>query len=177
MQFEKNIFLTGFMGSGKTTAGEKLAKLLNKNFVDLDKYIEQHEKISIQDLFENFGEPVFRKIEQRCLNEVFEKQKQAVISLGGGTICYEDNLEKVKNAGILIYLELPAVTLVQRIENSKVKRPLLKNLTGKALLDFVNDKLKEREKFYNSAHICIPGLNLTPQLLQQKISEYQKEHN
>ncbi len=176
MQLNRNIFLTGFMGSGKTTAGKKLAKLLRLKSIDLDQYIEEREKLSVQKIFENFGEAAFRKIEQSCLNEVILKEKNAVISLGGGTICYENNLETIKAQGVLVYLEMPAQALAQRLEGSMIKRPLLKNLKGNELISFINHKLKEREEFYNNSHVIISGLNLTPQLLQQKISEYQTKH-
>ncbi|MEO6302012.1 MAG: shikimate kinase [Bacteroidia bacterium] len=177
MPLSENIFLTGFMGSGKTTAGKKLAKLLRLKFIDLDQFIEQKEKLTIRSLFENFGETAFRNIEQTCLNELLASEKSTVIALGGGTICYEKNLEKIKAKGCLIYIELPAITLVQRLEASKTERPLLKNLKGEDLVDFITTKLKEREIFYSAADIAISGLNLTPQLLQQKISEHKKKHN
>ncbi|MBA2613178.1 MAG: shikimate kinase [Bacteroidetes bacterium] len=162
------------MGSGKTTIGKKLAKSLRCDFVDLDDYIEKKERLTIQTLFENFGEATFRKIEQTCLNELLSLDSVGVVSLGGGTICYENNLEKIKKSGTLIYLELPAVTLMQRLEKSMNKRPLLKNLKGEELLTFINNKLSERQNFYNKAHITISGLNLTAQMLQQKIIDQKK---
>ena len=172
MQFNKHIFLTGFMGCGKTSNGSKLAKLLKVNFTDLDYYIEQQQKITISSLFENFGETAFRRIEQACLKELIDTKKKSVIALGGGTICFENNLEIIKNAGLLVYIELPAITLQQRLENSKIKRPLLKNLSGQELLNYIAIKLAQREPFYNASHLKISGLNLTSQVLQQKISEY-----
>ena len=170
MQSNKIIFLTGFMGSGKSNAGKKLAKFLHLNFIDLD-YIEQKEKLSVQSLFENFGEPVFRKMEQACLNELLDLKTSDVIALGGGTICYKDNLQKIKNNGLLIYIDLPPIVLAQRLEKSRVKRPLLKNLKGEELVKFITDKLEERIPYYIQSHITVSGINLTPQLLQLKISE------
>jgi shikimate kinase len=169
-----NIFLTGFMGSGKSTAGKKLAKLLRLKFIDLDYYIEQREKLTVQSLFENFGEQAFRKIEQSCLIEILKSEKQAVIALGGGTICFENNLNKIKENGLLIFIDLPATALAQRLETSKVKRPLIKDLKGEELVTFVVNKLNERKAFYDQAHIAVSGLSLTPQLLRQIISDYKK---
>jgi shikimate kinase len=169
-----NIFLTGFMGSGKSTAGKKLAKLLRLKFIDLDYYIEQREKLTVQSLFENFGEQAFRKIEQSCLIEILKSEKQAVIALGGGTICFENNLNKIKENGLLVFIDLPATALAQRLETSKVKRPLIKNIKGEELVTFVANKLTERKVFYDQAHITVSGLSLTPQLLRQIISDYKK---
>jgi shikimate kinase len=169
-----NIFLTGFMGSGKTTVGKKLAKLLRVNFVDLDYYIEQKEKLSVQSLFDNFGEAAFRKMERSCLDELLLNEKNTVIALGGGTICHENNLENIKKNGLLVYIELPPIALAQRLEKSKVKRPLLKNFKDEELVSFVSHKLQERKTYYDQSNIIVSGLSLTPQLLQQKISEYKK---
>lgn len=169
-----NVFLTGFMGSGKTTFGAKLARSLNKTFVDLDQYIEKKEKITVSSIFENFGEAAFRKIEQTCLNELLLKEKKAVIALGGGTICFENNLENIKASGCLIFIDTPAITLAQRLEKSKIKRPLLKDKKGEELIKFINDKLAERSKFYEQADIRISGINLTPHRLEHALSEYWK---
>lgn len=174
MQKNQHIFLTGFMGSGKTTIGKKLARLLRITFIDMDEYIEKREKLTVQSLFENFGEAAFRKIESSCLDELLKKQGNLVIALGGGTICYENNLDKIKKAGTLIYVELPVAALTQRLEKSKTKRPLLKNLKDDELTAYINDKLNERKDFYDQAHITISGLSLTPQILREKISEYKK---
>ncbi len=174
INFADNVFLTGFMGSGKTTYGAKLARALHRPFIDLDQYIEKKEKISISSIFENFGEAAFRKIEQSCLQELLDKEKKTVIALGGGTICFGDNLEKIKQSGCLIFIDTPAITLAQRLENSKIKRPLLKNKTGEELVKFINEKLAERTKFYEQADIKISGINLTPHRLEHAISEYWK---
>jgi len=174
MQVNSHIFLTGFMGSGKTSIGKKLARLLRLTFIDMDEYIEKREKLTVQSLFENFGEATFRKIEKSCLEEILKKDEKLVVALGGGTVCYENNLEKIKKAGLLIYIELPVASLAQRLENSKAKRPLLKNLKGEELTAFIENKLNERKDYYNKAHITVSGLSLTPQILREKISDYKK---
>jgi shikimate kinase len=157
------------MGSGKTTLGKKLASLMNLPFIDLDRYIETKEKDTIADLFEKKGEKVFREIESICLEEILLQKQPAVVSLGGGTICFHSNLEKVKKNGTLIYIDLPPKVLAERIKNGKTKRPLLQNVAAQDMLDFVERKLEERKKFYNQAHIIVNGLNLTPQHLYQII--------
>lgn len=174
MQVNSHIFLTGFMGCGKTSIGKKLARLLRITFIDMDEYIEKREKLTVQSLFENFGEGTFRKIERSCLEEILKKDEKLVVALGGGTVCYENNLEKIKKAGLLIYIELPVASLAQRLENSKAKRPLLKNLKGEELTAFIDNKLNERKDYYNKAQITVSGLSLTPQILREKISDYKQ---
>lgn len=177
MPVSENIFLSGFMGSGKTTLGKKLAQLLRINFVDLDKYIEQKCNKSISQLFIQEGEEAFRIIEQQCLIEVLNNHQRSVISLGGGTVCFFDNLDKVKQSGLLIYLQLPAKVLAERIKKSKTIRPLLQNLKADELITTIDTKLKNRQSFYEQAHIITNGLNLTAQLLQHNIIEYKKKNN
>jgi shikimate kinase len=176
LKIEQHIFLTGFMGSGKSTAGSKLASYLKFKFIDLDAYIEKKENKSIPEIFEEKGEKGFRDVETECLNEVVKFKGPCVISLGGGTICFGNNLETVKNNGTLIYIELQPVTLAQRIRGAKNQRPLLKNLSDEDLLKNIEEILGERKKFYHQAHITVNGLNLTPQLLHQKILGLLKEN-
>ena len=93
-----NIVLLGYMGCGKTTVGIRLSKLINKKFIDLDQFIELTYNQKIQDIFLTRGEVYFRKIESECLNALMLKYNNAVISLGGGTICYSNNLELINNS-------------------------------------------------------------------------------
>lgn len=176
MKLKQHVFLTGFMGSGKTTAGKKLAPILKTRFIDLDEYIEKKENRSIPTIFEEEGEAKFREIETRCLGEVIKLKEPHVISLGGGTVCFNSNLETIKEKGLLIYIELPVEELAKRIKESKATRPLLKTLSDEELIKNINEILHERKKHYEQAHVIINGLNLTPQLLQQKILASNKEN-
>jgi len=176
MKLKQHVFLTGFMGSGKTTAGKTLAPLLKTRFIDLDEYIEKKSKRSIPEIFEEEGEAKFREIETACLNELLKFKDPHVFSLGGGTVCFNANLEAIKKNGALIYIELPVPALVTRISESKDTRPLLKNLSPEDLSTHISEILSEREKFYKQAHITVNGLNLTPQLIQQKLIGFQQEH-
>lgn len=164
------------MASGKTTAGKKLASLFKTRFIDLDAYIEKKENRSIPAIFDEEGETGFRNIETHFLKEILSLKGPRVISLGGGTICFNSSLEAVKQNGLLIYLELPAAVLADRIQQSRSSRPLLKNLSRPDLLRKIEEILGERKKFYEQAHITINGLNLTPQLLYQKILGSAQEH-
>src|SRR6478609_8138637 len=172
MKLKQHIFLTGFMGSGKSTAGKALAVLLKTRCIDLDDYLEKKEGRSIPEIFESEGEEKFRELEKKYLSELLKLKDPHIISLGGGTVCFFDNLEKIKVKGILIYIDLPIEVLAQRIKESKFTRPLLKELSTEDLIKNIQEILAERKKDYEKAHITVNGLILTPQLLKQKISAY-----
>jgi shikimate kinase len=171
-----HIFLCGFMGCGKSTHGRKLAKLMKRPFVDLDTYITERENKTIQFIFEVEGEKVFRELESKYLLELMSIHDEKIISLGGGTICFNNNLGTVKQHGILIYFEMPAAALAERLIKSKQKRPLLKEVNPEKLTDFIEEKLLERSKYYTQADISVNGLNLSLLQLQREIIEY-KEKN
>jgi shikimate kinase len=164
------------MGSGKTTLGKETAPLLNLNFIDLDDYIEQQEKKSVSAIFDKQGEASFRLIEAQYLAEVVKITTATLISLGGGTICFENNLTLIKKSGLLIYLELSAQDLAKRLVEGKNQRPLLKNVSEIDLPKIIEEKLEQRKKFYHQAHITLNGLNLTPKHLSHSIIEFKKKN-
>lgn len=148
------IYLMGYMGSGKSTLGRKIANLLNYNFIDLDEEIEKKAGVSIEEIFEREGEKYFRRLESEQLAATAGK-KDTVISLGGGTPCSNENIEFIKKHGFSIYINLPAKALYQRLTNAKIKRPLLKNISGNKLLEFIDKQLKERELYYEQADYIV----------------------
>lgn len=161
------------MGSGKTTHGRKLARALNVEFVDIDSHIKIKLNKSIPEIFEEFGEQFFRDQETMAINELIHLNKApAVISLGGGAICFNDNLSLVKNNGLVIYLETHENVLRQRLMRSKNKRPLLDNMSGDKMLQYIKEKIRERSIYYNQAHIKVDGLNLTTAALLSTIENY-----
>lgn len=160
------------MGSGKTTAGKALAPLFKTRCIDLDEYLEKKEGRSIQQIFESEGEEKFRELETLYLQELLKLKEPHVFSLGGGTVCFYDNLEKIKSVGLLIYIDLPVEVLATRIKESSNSRPLLKELSKEDLIKNINEILAVRKKFYDQAHFPVNGLNLSPQLLKQKISAF-----
>jgi len=176
MKLKQHVFLTGFMGSGKTTAGKLLAPLLKTRFIDLDEYLEKKENRGIPEIFEAEGEAKFRELETKYLSEILKLKDPHVISLGGGTVCFNTNLEVIKKNGILCYIELPAPALAERIKESKTTRPLLKNLSTEELIKNIEEILSVRKQFYEQAHISVNGLNLTPQLIRQKLIGFVKEN-
>lgn len=161
------IFLVGFMGSGKSTVGKKLAKLLGYEFVDLDKQIEFKTGLSIQNYLETYGENTFRELERDLLQHTTYAEK-IVIATGGGTPCYFDSMDWMNECGITIYISLPVSALVNRLRNAKVERPLIKNiLDDTSLAQFITHKLIDREKFYQKAKFMVSGKDLTAEKLVQ----------
>jgi shikimate kinase len=143
----KHIFLIGFMGSGKTTLGKRLARALNRNFIDTDAAIETQTGLKINEIFQNLGEAHFRSLETEWLTQL-KLDAPAVIATGGGMPCFDDNLQILKNKGIVLYLQRPAKELFQRLKNAKIQRPLLASMSDEDMLAFIEHKLAEREVFY-----------------------------
>jgi shikimate kinase len=158
------LYIIGFMGSGKSTAGKKLASLLGWSFIDLDKSIEDQTGKTIPEIFSLHGEDHFRNIESEVLRSL-KSQINTVISTGGGTPCHGDNMDFMLKTGLTLYLKLTPGQLKSRLSESKGERPLIKDLTDEGLLRFIEDKLASREKWYNSAEITMEGINLDISLL------------
>ena len=160
------IFLIGFMGSGKTTLGRKLASRMGYEFIDLDHKLEQQVELSIAEYFQLFGEDAFRKLESEVLKKT-QYPENVIISTGGGLPCYFDNMDWMKANGKAVYIKLSPKTLADRLETGKEERPLLQDKHGDALVAFIEQKLDEREKFYSQASIIVDGLSLSAERLEQ----------
>jgi shikimate kinase len=164
MTTRKLIYIIGFMGSGKTTAGKKLASILEWSFIDLDKKIEDFTGRTIPELFSVYGEEHFRNVESEVLKSL-GSHANTVISTGGGTPCHYDNMAYMIETGLTLYLKLTPVQLKSRLNGSKGERPLIMNLDNASLLGFIEEKLSFREKWYNRAEITVEGINLNISLL------------
>jgi shikimate kinase len=160
------IFLIGFMGSGKTTLGRKLASKMGYEFIDLDHKLEQQVELSIAEYFSFFGEDAFRKLESEVLKKTVYSEN-VVISTGGGLPCYFDNMDWMKANGKTVYIKLSPKTLADRLETGKEERPLLQDKHGDDLVVFIEQKLAEREKYYSQANIIADGLSFTAERLEQ----------
>lgn len=158
------IFLIGFMGSGKTTAGKKLASLLGWSFIDLDKKIKEYTGKTIPEIFSQSGEDYFRIIESQLLRNLKSCTK-TVISTGGGTPCFSDNMDFMIETGLTIYLKLTPAELRSRLSQSKDERPLIKDLDKEELTSFIEEKLAVREEWYNRSDITVNGIDLDINLL------------
>ncbi|MBQ2192910.1 MAG: shikimate kinase [Prevotella sp.] len=146
----KRIILIGYMGSGKTTVGRALAKELGLQFYDLDWYIESRRRKTIPQLFAERGEEGFREIEHNMLHEVAEFE-DIVLSCGGGTPCFYDNIDYMNSLGEVIWLKADPEVLYKHLLMGKTERPLLKGKSPEELITFIREQLEKREPFYSKA--------------------------
>ena len=144
------IIIIGYMGAGKTTVGKSLSKNLGIPFYDLDWYIESRMRKTVPQLFAERGEEGFRQIEYNMLHEVAEFE-DVIISCGGGTPCYFDNMDYLNRMGETIYLKATPEVLYKHLKMGKVERPLLKNKTPEEMQAFIKDQLEKREPYYTKA--------------------------
>lgn len=146
----RRIILIGYMGSGKTTVGKALSKNTGLMFYDLDWYIESRMHKTVAQLFAERGEEGFRKIEYNMLHEVAEFE-DVIISCGGGTPCFFDNMDYLNQQGDVVYLKATPETLYKHLLMGKVERPLLKGKTPDELIAYITEHLKERAPYYEKA--------------------------
>jgi len=168
------IFLSGYMGSGKSVVSEKLASKLNLPIIDLDEQISLIEELTIPEIFKIKGELYFRKLETKILEDVLEEPVSLIVALGGGTPCYGINLELIKNfpESKMVYLKASVDFLVKRLFKEKAKRPLISHLeTENDLEDFVRKHLFERGYYYNQSDFVVNVENKSPKEIANEIEE------
>ena len=146
----RRIILIGYMGSGKTTVGKALAKELGLPFYDLDWYIESRMRKKVSQIFAERGEEGFRQIERNMLHEVAEFE-DVVVSCGGGTPCFFDNMDYLNQQADVVWLKAEPEVLQKHLLMGKGDRPLLKGKSPDELLAFIREQLKVREPFYSKA--------------------------
>lgn len=144
------IILLGYMGAGKTTIGKELAKTLGLSFYDLDWYIQTRMRKTVKEIFDERGEEGFRKIEHNMLHEVAEFE-DVVISCGGGTPCFYDNMDYMNLQAETVYLKADPDVLYMHLKMGKGVRPLLLNKTPEEVQAFIREQLAQREAFYSRA--------------------------
>lgn len=166
------IVLVGYMGSGKTTIGKILAKDLNLSFIDLDDYIEQSESMTISQLFQSKGEIYFRKKEYLYLKEILAEQNNFVLSTGGGTPCYGDNMNAIiDETENNFYLKVSLPGLVERLSIEKSERPLIKDTPNEDLPEFIGKHLFERSFYYLKANHVVNCDAKIPAIIVEEIKE------
>lgn len=167
------IYLVGFPASGKTTAGKRLKTLLNRPHYDLDREIEKTTLLTIPQIFEQHGEESFRKREaQQLRNTLYQN---TILSTGGGTPLFHDNMNYMLSTGVVIYLSLPVEDLISRLVKSATKRPLFDGLSGEKLRVKVREMYDLRNPVYSKAHIQYSAKNLRSRpldVLKELINEY-----
>ena len=164
------IVLLGYMGSGKTTIGRIVANHLNINFLDLDSYIEQSEHMKVSSIFKQKGEIYFRKKEREYLKEILSNTSNIVLSLGGGTPCFGDNMEQInKTTNNSFYINVAIPELAKRLISEKNQRPIIAHLQDDEMTEFIGKHLFERSYFYNMAHHTIKSEQHTATELAEMI--------
>jgi shikimate kinase len=165
------IIVLGYMASGKSTIGKEISKKLNMNFVDLDVYISEQEKRSIPEIFKIKGEIYFRKIENIYLQELLNNEGDFVLSLGGGTPCYANNMALIQSSKVKsIYIQASIPTLAARLIKEKSARPLVADLENEKITEFVAKHLFERSFFYEQAAITLNTENKSIQEIVLEIN-------
>ncbi|HZZ74488.1 MAG TPA: shikimate kinase [Puia sp.] len=149
------IFLIGFMGSGKTHWGTRIAEKLQIPFYDLDAVIVNNEGMNISEIFLNKGEEYFRYIEKQTLEDLVNREENFVLSAGGGTPCFFNNIDFMKRNGKVLWLNTSLEALNQRLIKEKITRPLLKGITEKGLRAYIIRKLSERKMYYEQADLMV----------------------
>lgn len=153
------LFLTGYMGSGKSTLGKVIANQLQYSFIDLDDFIEQECNMTISEIFAQQGEIAFRSIENNALKKLLLKDN-IVVACGGGTPCFYNNMDLMKDNGLTVYIKLSADALAERLKSEKSQRPLIAQKTDEELNDFITQQLEKREDFFHQAQYIVKAKNL-----------------
>lgn len=171
------IILIGFMGSGKTTLGRALAKELGFEFIDLDNYIELRRCKTINAIFAEIGEEGFRTIERNLLHEVCEFEN-VIISSGGGTPCFFDNIDYMNRQGTTVHLQVPVERLFERLKIAKSKRPLLKDKSDEEILGFIKEQLERRDTYYTkAAHTFVADRLEDKEQIKESVERFRKQFN
>lgn len=160
------IYLTGFMGSGKSTVGPLVARLLGFRFVDLDRRIEEETGLAVAAFFRLNGEPAFRAAERETLDRLM-REERVVVSLGGGVVAQDDLRARLLETGTLVCLSVPFDVTVERLSRNPAKRPMLHGpeatpLGGEALVQRIRDLLAARADAYAEAHVTVDGDSPSP---------------
>jgi shikimate kinase len=162
----KNIVLTGFMGTGKTEVGRELARVLGWKLIDVDDEIVNAQNMSINEIFSRLGEPAFRQMETEMIRKV-SRRKNVIISTGGGAVMRQENMDILREKGVIICLDATPETIFRRT-SSNSKRPLLQ---VEGPLRRIRELLELRRPFYQKADITIDTEGKTPLLIAEEVLE------
>lgn len=167
----EKIFLIGLMGSGKSYWSKKMSKWIKSAGYDLDALIEMNEEKTIAELFAEDGEAYFRKIETKLL-KWFKEKKKYVLATGGGTPCFNENIQWMKKEGIVIWLDESVEILIQRLIKEKEHRPLVAKLNEQQIAAFLEEQLANRFSFYQQANYRVSSDQITESELKKIILKH-----
>jgi len=165
------ISMVGYMGSGKSHISKILSEKINFKLIDLDKEIIKRAKLSILEIFEKKGEIHFRKLEREILEEILATRENTVLSLGGGTPAYYNNMEIINHNSKSVFLRASINILTERILKQKEKRPLIAHIPDENLPEFIAKHLFERNQFYSKAQFNISTDGKNPEEIINEIIE------
>lgn len=156
---DKPLFIIGYMACGKTTFAKALAQSINRDFIDLDFYIEQRFRSSINKIFSERGETEFRRMESAMLREVSEFEN-VIIACGGGTPCFNQNMDYMLETGCVVFLEASTERILQRLIINNSRRPLMAGKSEEEMRTTIIEGLNQRLQFYRRANISFSGEKL-----------------
>ena len=162
------IYLVGYMSAGKSTTSKRLAQRLGFEQYDTDHLFEERFKIATNDFFNKYDEPLYRKLETQILQSTVNYDN-AVIATGGGTACFNDNMEWMNQHGITVFLKISPQSAFDRLSHSKVRRPLVFNKTPEELEAFIQTNYVARMPFYEQAQLTVKGENLDLEALTETL--------
>jgi shikimate kinase len=166
MNKQLKVVLVGLPGSGKSTFGKQLAKELNFPFLDLDQLIEERYQLKISEIFSIHGEGTFREWESKVLQDTLKQDRAYILASGGGTPCFNDNMDLINDQAVSVYLDVPLGSISLRLQASKAQqRPLFQGLDQGEITLKLKSLLVSREVFYNQAKIKLSGEDFSAELL------------
>ena len=165
------VILVGFPGCGKSSVGKKLASKLGYGFVDLDEAFEEEYRISIPKFFQKYNEPAFRSCERKVLINKLQEDN-IVLSSGGGTPCFSDNMQLMKDSGMVVYIRMAPASLFDRLSHAKRVRPLVQNKTPEELRAYIDTTLPLRKPIYQQAHLTVKGESIDIEGVCEEIRKF-----
>ncbi len=165
------ISLIGYMGSGKSHIAKLLSDRLGIKLIDIDKEISKKNKMTIAEMFQKKGEIFFRRQERALLEEIVATEDSCILSLGGGTPAYYNNMELINQNSESIFLRTSVKNLTERLLKQKHKRPLIANISDQDLPEFIAKHLFERNIFYNKAKYTVNTDDKTPEMIVEELCD------
>ncbi len=165
------LFLIGFMGCGKSSIGRQLARRLGYGFVDMDTDIEREAGMTVTEIFARKGEPYFRECEREALRR-YAVLDNTVVATGGGVPCGEGNMETMNGYGVTVYFKMSPEKLAMRLYHGRDKRPLLRGKNDDELLEFIRERLLQREPYYGMARLVIDCDGVSDEYIAEHVIRY-----